>query len=123
GNGHVVVPKVTWKVILVLDGGGTRGPLARVNAKSRLIAVSMPNTREPNENVPWTKYVVTAAEIEKMTGLTFFEKVPAEIMGPLKKKVDQAMVERGASCQLALESGAFEEEIAENKQAGSSLHV
>jgi endonuclease G len=89
GNGQVIVPKTTWKVVLVMEGGGTRGPLARVNAKSRLIAVSMPNTREPNENVPWTKYVVSAAEIELMTGLRFFEKVPPEIIGPLKKKVDR----------------------------------
>lgn len=90
GNGHVIVPKVTWKVVLIVDGGGTRGPLARVNAKSRLIGVIMPNTREPNENVPWTKYVVAPSEIETLTGLTFFDKVPAEIINPLKKKVDEA---------------------------------
>ncbi len=91
GNGHVIVPKVTWKVILVVDGGGTRGPLARVNAKSRLIAVIMPNTREPNENVPWTKYIVPCSEVETLTGYKFFDTVPAEIIGPLKKKADRAM--------------------------------
>lgn len=91
GNGHVIVPKSTWKVILVVDGGGTRGPLARVNKKSRLIAVNMPNNRQPNENVPWTKYIVPCAEIEKMTGYTFFDRVPEEIIGPLKKKADDGI--------------------------------
>lgn len=90
GNGRVVVPKLNWKVILVVDGGGTRAPLARVNAKSRCIAVLMPNTREPTENVPWTKFIVSAADIETLTGLTFFDKVAPEIIRPLKKRVDDA---------------------------------
>ena len=42
--------------------------------------------------VGWhTGRVVSAAEIEKMTGLRFFEKVPAEIIGPLKKKLDRGV--------------------------------
>lgn len=90
GNGKVVVPKSCWKVVLIVDGGGTRGPLARVNAKSRLIGVLMPNTREPNENVPWSKYVVSVADIESLTGLRFFDKVAPEIINPLKKRVDEA---------------------------------
>lgn len=88
GREKVIVPKHTWKVVLVVDGGGVRGPLPRVSAKSRLIAVMMPNTREPDENTPWTKYLTTAADIEKKTGLTFFDRVPADIIGPLKKKMD-----------------------------------
>ncbi len=104
GNGRVIVPKATWKVILVFDGGGTRGPLARVNAKSRLIAVVMPNTREPNENVPWTKYIVPATEIEALTGLKFFDAVPADIIGPLKKKADRAMNGDFGSREFARES-------------------
>lgn len=90
GNGRVIVPKQTWKVVLVFDGGGTRSLLARVNAKSRLIAVVMPNNREPTENVPWTKYIVPAADVESLTGLTFFSSVPADIIDPLKKQSDQA---------------------------------
>jgi endonuclease G, mitochondrial len=88
GHEHVVVPKSCWKVILVVDGGGTRGPLARVNAQTRAIAVVMPNTREPNENVPWERYVVSIADVEALTGYRFFDRVPAEILNVLKKKVD-----------------------------------
>jgi DNA/RNA endonuclease G (NUC1) len=90
GREHVVVPKSCWKVILVVDGGGIRGPLARVDAKTRPIAVVMPNTREPNENVRWERYAVSIAEVEALTGYRFFDRVPAEILNVLKKKVEGA---------------------------------
>ena len=51
-------------------------------------AVVMPNTREPNENVPWQRYVVSIADVEALTGYRFFDHVPAEILNVLKKKVD-----------------------------------
>jgi endonuclease G, mitochondrial len=88
GHEHVVVPKSCWKVILAVDAGGTRGSLARVNDKTRAIAVVMPNTREPNENVPWDRYAVSIADVEALTGYHFFDRVPAEILNVLKKKVD-----------------------------------
>ena len=31
-------------------------------------------------------------EVEKLTGFTFFDKVPAETIGPLKEKVDEVKV-------------------------------
>jgi endonuclease G len=89
GDGRVVVPKSCWKVILVLDGGGTRGPLARVNAATRAIAVVMPNTREPDENVPWSKYIVSIADVESLTGYRFFDRVPADVLAKLKTHVDR----------------------------------
>ncbi len=86
---RIVVPSECWKVLIMLDGAGT-GPAARVNAKSRVIGVRMPNTREPDRTVPWTKYVVSVASIEQLTGLRFFDKAPADVIGALKKKVDSA---------------------------------
>ena len=92
GDGKVVVPKSCWKVIVVLDAGGTKGPLARINNKTRVIGVLMPNNREPDKekNIPWTKYIVSVSDIESLTGYSFFDKVDHDIIGPLKKKVDQA---------------------------------
>jgi endonuclease G len=86
---RIVVPKHCWKVILVLDAGSNRRPEQRVTERTRLIAVLMPNTREPDREVPWQKYVVSTENIEQLTGLSFFDKVPAEIIGPLKKRVGQ----------------------------------
>ena len=82
---RIVVPSECWKVLIMLDGTGT-GPAARVNAKSRVIGVRMPNMREPDRTVPWTKYVVSVASIEQLTGLRFFDKAPADVIGALKRR-------------------------------------
>jgi endonuclease G len=87
GNGKVIVPKSCWKVIAMLDAGSTKSPAARVNAKTPLIAVVMPNDRTPTKEVSWEKYVVSVADVESLTGYRFFDRVPAEVIGPLKKKV------------------------------------
>lgn len=84
GNGKVVVPKSCWKVIAVLDAGSTKAPAARVTPKTHLIAVVMPNDRHPTKEVPWEKYVVSTADVESLTGYRFFDRVPADIIGPLK---------------------------------------
>jgi len=87
GNGHVTVPNSCWKVIVVLDAAG-KDPLAKVNNKTRLIAVNMPNDRTP-DNADWRDYIVRVQEIEQMTGYSFFDNVPAEIINPLKKHLDK----------------------------------
>lgn len=90
GNGRVIVPESCWKVILVLDARGPTDPLQRLNARTRLIAVHMPNTREPGRDVPWTRYAVSAGEVERLTGYRFFDRVPAQVLEPLKNKVDSS---------------------------------
>ncbi len=80
----VTVPASVWKVILVLDKG------TNPNARSRMIAVWMPNDNTVTED--WTKYRVSVAEIEKKTGLNFFPQVPADIAKVLKEKVDDVKV-------------------------------
>ncbi len=85
-NGRVTVPKVTWKVIAVLDAGAG-DPVKRVDAKTRLIAVVMPNDRTVPKN-NWWKYRVSVKAVEELTGYTFFDKVPAAVIDPLKKVAD-----------------------------------
>jgi endonuclease G len=88
-NGRVVVPAKTWKVILVLghdvddpadldDGHGKH--------RIRLIGVVMPNDQTVGDS--WAKYRVPVKEIEDMTGYTFFDRVPADVIDPLKEKRD-----------------------------------
>lgn len=87
-EGRITVPRSCWNVVLVLDAAGGN-PIGKVKNKStRLIGVVMPNDRTP-ENKPWDDYLVSVADIEQLTGLTFFDKAPAEAIGPLKKKVDR----------------------------------
>jgi hypothetical protein len=32
------------------------------------------------------------ADVEKLTGYTFFDRVPADVIGPVKKKVDDERI-------------------------------
>jgi endonuclease G len=80
----VTVPTSVWKVILVLDRG------TNPNAKSRVIAVWMPNDNTVTDE--WPKYRVSVAEVEKKTGLKFFPLIPEDIAKELKEKMDDVKV-------------------------------
>ena len=71
-------------MILVLDKG------TNPNARSRVIAVWMPNDNTVTDD--WPKYRVSVAEVEKKTGLKFFPLVPEDIAKELKEKVDDLKV-------------------------------
>ena len=87
GDGYVNVPKVCWKVVLVIDGSSKKSPLARVNKQSRVIAVVMPNDRTPSGK-RWNDYAVSAESVEILTGYRFFDRAPASIIKALKQEVD-----------------------------------
>lgn len=80
----VTVPASVWKVILVVDRG------TNPNAKSRVIAIWMPNDNTVTDD--WTKYRVSVAEVEKKTGLKFFPLVPEDIAKGLKENPDDVKV-------------------------------
>jgi endonuclease G, mitochondrial len=90
-DGKVTVPSKVWKVILVLDANDNDRDIERVNADTRLIAVIMPNDRSvPQDN--WWQYRVSVKDVEEITGFTFFDQVPANIINPLKEEVDTEFV-------------------------------
>ncbi|HVS38138.1 MAG TPA: DNA/RNA non-specific endonuclease [Gemmataceae bacterium] len=84
GRNAVVVPAVTWKVVMVLSAGGT------LDRNTRLIAVVIPNDQTVDEN--WAKHRTSVKAVEKLTGYTFFGQAPADILEPLKEKVDDVAV-------------------------------
>jgi endonuclease G, mitochondrial len=86
-GGKVAVPAKCWKVVLVVEGGaGGPADASRVGPKSRLIAVVMPNNQSVGHG--WAKYRTSAREVEELTGYRFFDRVPADVIGPLKAGVD-----------------------------------
>jgi endonuclease G len=92
-NRRVVVPARTWKVILALSQDVDEpAELGRVGGKHRLrlIGVVMPNDQTVGDN--WAKYRVPVKEIEDMTGYRFFDRVPADVIDPLKEKRDTVHV-------------------------------
>jgi endonuclease G len=90
GEGKVTVPAKCWKVVLVLPEGGDKDDIDKVFARTRVIAVIMPNDEAVHHD--WTSYRTSVRKVEELTGLTFFDRVPAEVIGPLKEKVDEDVV-------------------------------
>ncbi len=85
GQGKVLVPAVTWKVILVLDTPNSG--VAGVTKNTRTIAVIMPN-KQGIKSDPWQQYQTSVQEVEKLTGYKFFTSVPAEIRSIIEAKID-----------------------------------
>jgi endonuclease G len=86
-NGKVLVPAVTWKVILVLDrpGSGITG----VTKNTRTIAVVIPNKQGLKDD-PWQKYITSVRQVEKLTGYNFFNQIPADIQTAIESKSDRS---------------------------------
>jgi endonuclease G, mitochondrial len=85
GRGKVVVPAVTWKVILVLDKPNSG--VAGVDKNTRTIAVIVPNKQGIKYDA-WQQYQTSVQEVEKLTGYQFFSNVPTEIRSVISAKVD-----------------------------------
>lgn len=75
----IIVPKYTWKVILVLER-----PDEEIKENTQIIAVWIPNS-EQVANTDWQDYIVSLDEIEKKTGYNFFTVLPKGIPGLQEK--------------------------------------
>jgi endonuclease G len=89
-GGKFTVPASCWKVIMVLPEGSDRDDIEKAYARTRLIAVIMPNEEKVKHD--WTHYRTSVKKVEELTGFTFFDKVPADVINPLKDKVDDVIV-------------------------------
>jgi endonuclease G len=85
GRIEVQVPAKVWKVILVLPG-----ERAEPTRQSRTIAIIMPN--DQSIDYDWSKYRVSVAEVEKLTGYRFWPGIPEETASALKEKTDEVKV-------------------------------
>lgn len=79
---RIVIPQVTWKVILVLPNGGN--DLQRVNKQTRVFGVIMSN-QNISQSAPWRNFRVTVDAVEHLTGYNFFSAIP---------KITQEIIER-----------------------------
>jgi endonuclease G len=89
-SGGVVVPKWTWKVVMVLDEDVADPTRFNEDSSIRLFAAVVPNDTTPGE--AWAGYRKTVAEVEELTGYTFFDKVPQSIIGDLKSEPDEVSI-------------------------------
>jgi endonuclease G, mitochondrial len=86
GQGKVLVPAVTWKVILVLDKANSG--VAGVDKNTRTIAVIIPN-KQGIKSDPWQQYITSVKDVEKLTGYKFFTNVSADIREVIDAKIDR----------------------------------
>lgn len=82
-GGEINVPKVFWKVIVVLPEGDN--DLKRIDANTRTIAVCMPNT-QGIRNTPWQTFVTTIGNVEKASGLQLLSVVPTATQKTIESK-------------------------------------
>jgi endonuclease G len=95
-GGRVRVPAACWKVIVVVPAvaGASMDDLTNVGTATRVIAVIMPND---NAGIgrDWSKYRTSVAEVERQTGLHFFDRLPADVAEALRGKVDGVAIKAG----------------------------
>ena len=75
----IVVPKYTWKVILILDDGE-----AITAEQASTIAVWIPNL-ESVRNTDWQEYIVSVDRVERETGYNFFANLPKRVQRQIEK--------------------------------------
>lgn len=73
-QGRVVVPAVTWKVVLVIPNG--TDDLARVTKGTRAFGIIVPNQPPLNMDAPWRNFRVTVNAVEFLTGYDFLNAIP-----------------------------------------------
>jgi endonuclease G len=89
-GGGVCVPAECWKIIVVLPEAGS-DDLAKVSPATRVISVDMPND-EDKVGEEWDKFRTSAAEIERKTGLHFFDHVRSDVAETLRQKIDHEAI-------------------------------
>ena len=86
-GGKVVVPKICWKVALILPAG--KNDLQRINAQTRVLAVAMPNVAEQKlKDGDWRNYIVTTKKLSDAIKINFFAALSPSVRTALEAKKD-----------------------------------
>lgn len=85
-QGRVVVPRVTWKVVLVMPNGSN--DLERVSKSTRVIAIVVPNQQPLNINTPWRQFRKSVDQVEALTGYNFFSNIPKNTQEIMERRRD-----------------------------------
>lgn len=83
---QVVVPAVTWKVVLVLPNGSN--DLQRITKATRAFGIIISNQPPINRNAPWRNFRVTVDAVENLTGYNFFNAVPMNTQAVIERRHD-----------------------------------
>lgn len=89
-RGRITVPAECWKVIVVVPGDRV-DRTDRITASTRVIAVRVPND-DRIDTVEWAGFRTTPRDIERRTGLVFFNRLPPQVADSLRDQLDRASV-------------------------------
>jgi endonuclease G len=85
-KGNIIVPARCWKVVLVVPAG-TKDPRKLTAKTARVFAAIFPNTQ--GVGTDWRDYAVPVADVEKLTGYTFFTSLPRAVAEDLRTRKPQ----------------------------------
>lgn len=85
-GGRIVVPNVTWKVVLVIPNGSN--DLSRINRGTRAFGIIVNNFPPINGNA-WRSYRVTVDAVEYLTGFDFFNQIPKNTQEIIERRRDK----------------------------------
>lgn len=86
-QGRVVVPAVTWKVVIVLPNGNN--DVSRVTRATRTFGIIVPNQPPLDIDAPWRNFRVTVDAVENLTGYDFFSNIPINTQALIERKRDR----------------------------------
>jgi endonuclease G len=86
-QGKIVVPAVTWKVVLILPNG--TDDLQRIGKGTRAFGIIVPNQPPLSTTTPWRNFRVTVNEVEYLTGYDFFSEIPKNSQELIKRRRDR----------------------------------
>lgn len=84
--GRIVVPLVTWKVVVVIPNGAN--DLSRISKSTRTIAIVVPNQPPVSTSAPWRQFRTTVDAVEALTGYNFFSNVPKNTQEIIERRKD-----------------------------------
>jgi endonuclease G, mitochondrial len=117
GRNAVAVPDFGWKIVLVLPEQ-PGNDLARITPTTRVIAVRMPNISTISKQ-DWREFCTSVDDIEKATGLSFFDTLPKSIAEALKNRVDFDMSSPKYRVRSGATSGAGSVDLSSGKPGTS----
>jgi len=85
GQGKILVPAVTWKIVVVLERPGL--PIDSITERTPIIAVIMPN-RQGLKTSNWRTYRTSVDAIEQLTGYDFLSAVAPSVQAVLEARTN-----------------------------------
>ena len=87
-NGRVIVPSDCWKIAVILDDDGVDPDPSTLSVDARVLTIDVPNDQN-SVGEAWAQYRTSPADVERRTGLHFFDRLRPDVAAALRQRVDR----------------------------------